>query len=273
MIYYTYLAIHKATGYFYYGARCGNKLPPHQDLGRVYFTSSKTVKTIVEIEGPEAFHWIVRKHFTTKEETFRWEYKVIRRMLKHNRILNKALTPKFVPGNWYTNGKDNILGKYCPIGYWPGRTMEMTDAKLKSIKEQKKRKWWNNGLIEIHCEFPPNSNWSQGRLKGSLATWNGSILKNKLWWNNGVENIRSEICPGPEFIAGRLKFTTTKKRAPKTESERITQSEAIKGRKWWNDGNIELMSKVSPGDTFVLGRLESSKNAMKVKKTKHSSDI
>jgi len=41
---YVYACLHKTTDKLYIGARWANKLPPEEDFGIVYFTSSEAVK-------------------------------------------------------------------------------------------------------------------------------------------------------------------------------------------------------------------------------------
>lgn len=76
---YTYLAINKVTGKFYYGAKYSTGCSEN-DLWSTYFTSSKSVKKDVELFGKENFHVEVRKKFNSVEDCLRWEYKVLRRM-------------------------------------------------------------------------------------------------------------------------------------------------------------------------------------------------
>ena len=262
---YTYLAIHKSTGYFYYGVRLSNKLPAKQDLSILYYTSSNTVKSIIEAEGVDSFNWIIRKEFDDKKQAVFWEYKVIRRLLKHPKILNKAISPINIPGNWFTNGENNILGKYCPIGYHPGRTYIETENHKIQYQKQRQRKWYNNGKVSIHVDIWPGPNWIKGRLPADLKNWNGKSLKNKLWWNNGKENFRGVTPPDNTWIKGRLHFHHKVIRNPHSEDRKKAQSEKIKGRKWYNNGTIEILSH-SQVDGYEIGRLPAIGN--KISKTK-----
>lgn len=258
---YTYLIIHKETGYFYYGLRLSNKLPAEQDLGIVYFTSSATIKTIIQAEGVTAFHWIIRKKFNSKEDASRWEYKVIRRMLKHPKILNKAVSPINVPGNWYTNGRENILGKYCPSGFVPGRTYHQTAAYLDSYKNQKNRRWWNNKVVSIHCEICPGSSWELGRLSTHISNFNGSSLAGKKWWNNGEIHYRGDT-PPVGFIPGRIKFVTTQIRKKRSVEENKDHSKKMKRKRWWTDGVDSAFTEFSPVG-WVPGRGNKTKKRLK----------
>lgn len=251
---YTYIAIHKCTGYFYYGVRLANKLNATDDLGKVYFTSSNTVKAIVNAEGADSFLWIVRREFDCANEAALWEYKVIRRLLKHPKILNKAISPINVPGNWYTNGVDNLLGKYCPIGYRPGRTYKETNARLAQYENQKNNRWWNNGITSVFCQVPPNNNWKSGRLKSHISpNFTGKSLTGSKWWNNGEINYRG-VVPPPGYSEGRLPVKHNKKHRSRTDIEKIKQSETMSKKRWWNNGVISVFRESAP-DGYVKGRL------------------
>lgn len=257
MIPYTYLAIHKKTGLFYYGLRMSNKLPPKEDIGIVYFTSSDTVKKIIKAEGADAFFWSVRKEFKTKEEAAWWEYKVLRRMMKHPKILNRGISPRNVPGNWFTNGKDNILGKYCPKGYWSGRTMSTTENRKKLYERQKKNKWWNNGDKCVFTEFKPDPSWVSGRLKEKHNLRGSRALTGTEWWTDGKTNYRG-IKPPEGFKRGRAKFLKRKKRPPFTEKWIKEHSEKMSKKRWWQNGK-ECVFANEPPSGFYPGRIMKNK--------------
>jgi len=250
---YTYIAIHKTSGYFYYGVRLSNKVASYRDLGVVYFSSSNTVKTIVEAEGADSFIWIVRKEFNDKKMAAYWEYKVIRRMLTHPKILNKAVSPINIPGNWFTNGEVNILGKYCPKGYYAGRTYIETSNYKQGYEKQKLRRWWNNGSISVHTEIPPNSNWVAGRLHKDIEKWNGKTLIGKKWWNNGEINYRGTK-PPDGFVAGRIKGFTHKVQRTRPIESNLKHSNKMKLKRWWTNGIAAVFAEYPPEKDYLPGR-------------------
>ncbi|NBO22927.1 hypothetical protein EBU94_06285 [bacterium] len=68
---YVYKVTHKISGHFYIGMRSANKLPAAQDLGIVYFTSSKKVKTDFSNYAKE-----IIQEFETWNEAFLFENKL-----------------------------------------------------------------------------------------------------------------------------------------------------------------------------------------------------
>ena len=76
---YTYLIRHQPTGKVYYGFRSANKVEPHNDLWKHYFTSSPGVQKLIEETGVDSFDVEIRKTFDTKEASVAWETRVLHR--------------------------------------------------------------------------------------------------------------------------------------------------------------------------------------------------
>lgn len=87
---FTYLLKFKPTGQLYYGSRYGKGCNPSQ-LWSTYFTSSKTVKKLIESYGVESFEYEIRKTFSTREQARKWETKFLTRVnaAKSEKWLNK----------------------------------------------------------------------------------------------------------------------------------------------------------------------------------------
>jgi hypothetical protein len=96
---YTYLIKHTPTGKVYYGFRSANRVDPHEDLWKRYFTSSPKIQQLIEETGVDSFDVEIRKVFETKEQASAWETKVLRRckVLKDNRWLNQNIAGYIVP--------------------------------------------------------------------------------------------------------------------------------------------------------------------------------
>lgn len=73
------------TTLHYYGVRYAANAKP-SDLGVSYFTSSKTVKNLIEEHGLYHFTFQVRREFDDAESAISWEQKVLKRL----RVLHRS---------------------------------------------------------------------------------------------------------------------------------------------------------------------------------------
>ena len=96
---YTYLIKHRPTGKVYYGFRSANKLDPHQDLWKHYFTSSPRVQQLIKETGADSFDVEIRRVFESKEQASAWETRVLNRckVLHDDRWLNQNIAGYIVP--------------------------------------------------------------------------------------------------------------------------------------------------------------------------------
>jgi hypothetical protein len=96
---YTYLIRHRPSGKVYYGFRSANKVEPHNDLWKHYFTSSPGVQKLIKETGADSFDTEIRQVFETKEQAVAWETRVLTRckVLHDNRWLNQNVAGYIVP--------------------------------------------------------------------------------------------------------------------------------------------------------------------------------
>jgi len=78
------------------------------------------------------------------------------------------------------------------------------------------------------------------------------------WWTNGTKCIRAKKCPGEGWIKGRNGFVPPNKGVAMTSQQKAKISAAIKGKKKWNDGTVNMYSKECPGKGWVKGFLPKS---------------
>lgn len=83
---YVYKMTHRKTHEFYIGVRYGNKYPPELDLGKRYWTSSKTVKPKFD-----EFDYEILAMFFDREHAIDFEQQLITEHWKDPLILNKAI--------------------------------------------------------------------------------------------------------------------------------------------------------------------------------------
>jgi len=120
------------------------------------------------------------------------------------------------------------------------------------IEEKKKCRWWNNGTHQTFNIDPPDNSYVRGRLKFNNAgsKLGSEKLKGKIWVNDGKDEMMVDKNFVPEgFTIGRLiekAFAGGQGR------------HSSKGTSWWNNGILEKMSSVCPGQNFVKGRISKS---------------
>lgn len=87
MIPYTYFIRQRDTGLFYYGSQYNKNATPSA-LWNTYFTSSKTIKKLIELYGKESFEIQIRRIFDCPQKCLTFENKVIKRLIKHPLCVN-----------------------------------------------------------------------------------------------------------------------------------------------------------------------------------------
>lgn len=73
---FTYCLTFLPTGERYYGVRYAKDCHPSQ-LWTTYFTSSETIKALIEEYGEDSFTFEIRKTFVTREQACSWETKFL----------------------------------------------------------------------------------------------------------------------------------------------------------------------------------------------------
>lgn len=211
---YYYEIRHKKTGKMYLGSQYGKNSNP-ENLLKTYFTSSKSVKDIIQKEGVDSFEICC---IECRDDAREYEQK---NLLK---IYEKY-------------GREEFLEKYLNRNLSPG--ILLTDEIIKKANEKRKisnslsaKKLIEEGRHNFQlknaskCEHVRKA--SSERMKGNnYGTFRKMTeeLKQKLaegskgntnvrgtrWWNNGVINRRSKECPGEDFILGTIKENTNGK--------------------------------------------------------------
>lgn len=91
---YTYYLYHAPTGLKYYGAKWGQGANPN-NFWKTYFTSSPTIKKMIELYGVDSFTTEIRKVFSEGseqekiEKCVRWENKIIKKVIGNPQWINR----------------------------------------------------------------------------------------------------------------------------------------------------------------------------------------
>jgi hypothetical protein len=131
---YTYLIKHRPSGKVYYGFRGANKVEPHEDLWKHYFTSSKKVLNLIKETGVDSFDYEVRKIFDSKEQAVLWETRVLKKcnVLHDDRWLNANVAG-------YIIATDEVRQKMSMVRR--GKvTSEITKQRLRDSQKGKPKK-------------------------------------------------------------------------------------------------------------------------------------
>jgi hypothetical protein len=76
---YTYVVTHLPSGKKYYGSRYAKHCSP-SDLWKTYFTSSRSVKHLIDRDGIKSFVVSIRKIFASVSSCRRWEHRFLHKV-------------------------------------------------------------------------------------------------------------------------------------------------------------------------------------------------
>ena len=178
---YVYIVTHKITGQFYVGFRCANKVPSSQDLGSLYFTSSKFVK-----KNFSDFDIAIYAEFFDKDSAYECEQLLIKENFDNPLILNK---------HWQSTKK------YSMLGFKRNDLAEYNKKYKIKPKEMRKYICASCNIIFDRFEFIHHkrkelflcSRSCNGRYRGKLSKGKNNsklseTLKGRVAWNKGLEN-------------------------------------------------------------------------------------
>jgi hypothetical protein len=183
---YTYLLKFNVDGYikYYYGVRYGNVklgLPPSKDLFVKYFTSSKSVKNLLEGDV-FPFEVIIHKTFETSKDACEFEVKFLNRLNAKDRQDFMNLTNNFDNSLPYTN-KGRVVSNETKT------KISLSSSKLQSSEEYKEfrrnlmlEKWKSPEYLQKMKEKNDkfwNSDKGKEILEKTKKNWIGKKHKNK----------------------------------------------------------------------------------------------
>ena len=239
---YTYKITHNESGMFYYGCKYAEDGYTHPELfwninhKRGYFTSSKIIHKMIEEYGYKSFEIEIRKTFTSPEETFNFEQKVLKKIINWNNCLNagvggnydnnkqrkikingvssydiaakKMHETKLIVGedglNTYQRSGLKIRGDNNPSKKLENREKISRGVKeyIKNISDEEKERQKNNHKIAMQ----------DPKVREKIKQFNveNNPVRNTLWYNDGIKNYRlnknDDKINNLKLIEGRIKF-------------------------------------------------------------------
>ena len=234
---YTYRIFSKITSEYYYGVRWAKNCHPN-DLFVSYFTSSNSVKKLIEIYGKDNFIIEIRKIFDSKNKAIEWERRVNRWTMKWPNYLNKHSNGNFILTDEERKEIGTRAGNKCrdlKLGFH-GMSAEGKIAAVKKGAETNRRN--STGIYAIsHDDRIDNGI----KCKDKKLGWHSDEIKQKRiesnskpWWTDGIHTVKSNESPGPEWKKGRKRWSKT----------------------WWNNGIEEINVGKRPVGTWRKGKLK-----------------
>ena len=125
---YTYFLIRKSDNYKYHGVRWGNKKSPIEDIGKIYFTSSKKIKNDFR-KDPNSFIVKLKWTFESVHEAREYEAKVNEKIYKKKDWLNKNAFPAIYNEIPVLLGKKHSIETKKKISDWNKKNNPMRGKK------------------------------------------------------------------------------------------------------------------------------------------------
>jgi hypothetical protein len=139
---YTYLIVRKSDNKKYHGVRWGNKKSPSEDLGKIYFTSSKYLKDDLK-NNPTNFYFKLSWTFNSVKEARVYESKVNEKIYKKKDWINKNAFPAIYNEIPTMLGKKHSAESRRKMSLWQNKNHPMRGKKH---KEETKKKIGMAGL-------------------------------------------------------------------------------------------------------------------------------
>jgi len=204
---YTYLIKCLPTNEFYYGVRWATGCSP-DDLWKTYFTSSKKVKSRINVFGKENFEYEIRKTFEDVSKARLWEDKVLRRMkvITNATWLNSAYGTPIVNQTSLLGRKQIFVFKEDKFKYLPEKaaniavSIGLAEYRLRPRDKDASRKT---------SESLKGRKKSLDHIQASKESRSKNLVKFKVF-NNGDRNIHvkvGDLIPDG-FKPGRLPHLT-----------------------------------------------------------------
>jgi hypothetical protein len=163
---YTYLLKCLPTNQYYYGVRYAKNCNP-DEFWITYFTSSKHIKSLIELYGKDSFEFQIRNTFIIRESAINWENKVLRRLKVIyrkdfiNKTDNRAICPEAALRGSRNRSNSYSVERRKKTSEWGKRNKGRKQSDQQKITQSEMMKGNNFKLGKIESD--------ETKLKKSLA--------------------------------------------------------------------------------------------------------
>lgn len=105
-------------------------------------------------------------------------------------------------------------------------------------------------LIKLYGRIELNTGILRNKTDGGEGSPN---VANKIAWNKGKKQSKEHNLKISNSLQGQKKSSSHK------EKIKLNHKKSQKGKHWWNNGTIEIMSVNSPGEDYIQGRVKNSR--------------
>lgn len=206
MYHYTYLLKHKPSNKFYYGVRSSNILP-EEDLWIKYFSSSKHIKKLIQIDGKDSFDYEIRCLFKTRKQANKCEERCLYKMnvQRNENFINRAINSnmRFIASTRFEGHSHSEATKQKLRDFKIGwkHSAETKDHMKNLMKEQRNLPEWKAHMSTISSG--PKSDIHKQKTKEALKAY---------WDNKQAEIVKCPHCDkeGIKHAMQRWHFTNCK---------------------------------------------------------------
>lgn len=216
---YTYFIKQRDTGYFYYGVKYSKDANPDTFWVK-YFTSSKYVHQLIEKYGANSFDVQIRKTFDKPRAAYKWEQKVLSKIIHWEGCLNISLGGDSQKSHKNRHIKDkNGLSSYDKVALKTAQTRKENGSYK---KQSEKMKGMSIG-VEYTC-----SHCGKICYSGNFKRWHGDNCK--LNPNISQESLNERNKPNQNRIVSE----STKNKLRKINNNRVRAFDII------NEKNVRI---------------------------------
>jgi hypothetical protein len=253
VIAYTYLIRNKTSNKWYYGVKY-DKNCDTDSIGKYYFSSSKSLKDLIRVEGVENFTFEVRKIFNSVEKAKIWEHRFLKRcdVTNNESSYNRTdrLGPPIMRGNSNSSKRHDVRLKLS-------LSAKNRQPHSKEIIEKIKRTKIIKRIIELVRRKTFSQNIKCIEKYITFSKTNGhKIIEKRL--QNILENLKN-------------KKLAAKKDCAAKRGQNISDAKLKNKAKWYSSPDFSEFKCISYGELIPEGWVSGLKDTCRNQKISNTS--